>query len=100
MCRVYSTLRSVTLKIIGFTRHALDNLGDRGTTQDEVEEAIQWGEQIPAKQGRTAFRKNFPFHSTWKGRLYETKQVMPIVVEEPDRMVVITVYVFFIGGVT
>lgn len=88
------------LKPIVFTRHALDNLGDRGATRDEVEDAIRLGEQIPAKERRIAFRKNFPFRSTWKGRPYETKQVMPIVVEEPDRLVVITVYVFFIGGAT
>lgn len=88
------------MKPVVFSRHALDNLGDRGATRDEVEEAIRLGEQIAAKQGRTAFRKNFPFHSTWKGRAYETKQVMPLVVEQPDRMVVITVYAFFIGGAT
>ena len=29
---------------------------------------------------------------------YETKQVMPIVVEEPHRLVVVTVYVFYFGG--
>ncbi len=86
------------MKPIVFSQHALDNLGDRGATRAEVEEAIRLGEQVPAKQGRTAFRKNFPFRSQWKGKLYETKQVMPIAVEEPDRLVVVTVYVFFIGG--
>jgi len=35
----------------------------------------------------------------WKGKYYQAKQVMPIVVEEPDRFVVVTVYVFFIGGI-
>jgi len=63
-----------------------------------MEDAIHLGEQISAKKGRTAFRKNFPFHSTWKGGCYESKQVMPIVVEEPDRWVVVTVYAFFLGG--
>lgn len=61
-------------------------------------EAIQTGEQVPAKTGRLAFRKNFLFRSIWKGRYYEVKQVMPIVVEEEDRMVVVTVYVFYFGG--
>jgi hypothetical protein len=86
------------LKAIVFSQHALGNLEDRGATQNEVEEAIRFGEQIPAKQGRIAFRKNFPFHAIWKGKLYETKQVMPIVVEEQDAWVVVTVYAFFIGG--
>lgn len=34
----------------------------------------------------------------WKGKFYNIKQVIPIVVEEPERFVVVTVYVFFIGG--
>ena len=85
-------------KPVVFSQHALSNLGDRGATQDEVEEAIRLGEQIPAKKGRTAFRKNFPFHATWKGRFYETKQVMPVAIEHTGRWVVVTVYVFFIGG--
>jgi hypothetical protein len=86
------------VKLVAFSRHALDNLGDRGATRGEVEEAIRAGERVPAKLGRVAFRKSFPFRSTWKGRFYEAKQVMPIVVEEADRWVVVTVYVFFIGG--
>jgi len=86
------------VKPIVFSQHALDGMEDRGITRDEAEEAIRLGESIPAKKSRTAFRKNFPFHSMWKGRYYETKQVMPIVVEEPDRWVVVTVYAFFIGG--
>lgn len=55
------------------------------------------GERVPARQGRAAYRKNFPFRAEWKGRYYETKQVMPIVAEEDDTLVVVTVYVFFFG---
>ena len=51
-----------------------------------------------AKQGRRAFRKNFSFNASWKGRYYDVKQVVPIVAEEPDAWVVITVYVFYFGG--
>ncbi|MCX8014669.1 MAG: DUF4258 domain-containing protein [candidate division WOR-3 bacterium] len=85
-------------KPIIFSQHALDQLHDRGTSQDEVEQAIRQGEEIPAKKGRLAFRKNFPFQSEWNGKYYEIKQVMPIVIEEPTQIVVITVYVFYIGG--
>ncbi len=56
------------------------------------------GERLPARVGRIAFRKNFPFRSEWKGRSYETKQALPIVVEEEDAAVVVTVYVFYFGG--
>jgi hypothetical protein len=71
---------------------------DRGATREEVIEAIAAGETVPAKAGRKAFRRNFPFEKEWKGHYYELKQVMPVVVEEGDRIVVVTVYVFYYGG--
>ncbi|MBI4676171.1 MAG: hypothetical protein HY748_01170 [Elusimicrobia bacterium] len=73
-------------------------MGDRGATRTEVQEAIRSGESLPAKKGRLAFRKNFPFNAAWKGKRYGTKQVMPIVVEEAGELVVVTVYVFYFGG--
>lgn len=82
---------------IVFSAHALDQMVDRGASKAEVEAAVRQGEEIPAKKGRRAFRKNFPFNSQWKGRYYEFKQVMPVVAEEADRWVVITVYVFYFG---
>jgi hypothetical protein len=86
-------------KFIEFSQHALDNMIDRGASKEEVEIAIRTGESSPAKKGRLSFRKNFSYNTIWKGKLYQVKQVMPIVVEESDRFVVVTVYVFFIGGV-
>lgn len=86
------------MKHIRFSRHALDQLGDRGAAKAEVQEAIRRGESLPARQGRLAFRKNFPFSGAWKGKRYGTKQVMPIVVEEAGELVVVTVYVFYFGG--
>ncbi len=71
---------------------------DRGTSKTEVENAIRTGERLPGKKGRIAFRKNFSHNGMWKGKYYQAKQVMPVVVEKPDRFVVVTVYVFFIGG--
>ncbi|MBI5409788.1 MAG: DUF4258 domain-containing protein [Nitrospirae bacterium] len=85
-------------KAVRFSRHALDNMADRGASEEEVELTIRTGERSPAKKGRLSFRKNFSYDAMWKGKRYQAKQVMPIVVEEPDRFVVVTVYVFFIGG--
>ena len=65
------------MKSIVFSTHALEQMSDRGASQSEVEIAINEGEEIPAKQGRRAFRKNLAFNSTWKGRYYEVKQVVP-----------------------
>jgi len=80
------------------SRHALGAMIDRGATCEEAEEAIRQGEQIPVKKGRIAFRKNFPHQAPWEGRYYENKQVMPVVAEEADCLVVVTVYTFFFGG--
>ncbi len=82
---------------IRFSDHAMDQINDRGTSKEEVRTAIRGGEDIPAKRGRKAYRKNFSFESYWKGRYYSIKQVMPIVREELESIVVITVYVFYIG---
>ncbi len=74
------------------------NIADRGTSNEEVELAIRTGECFPAKKNRLSFRKNFNYNAVWKGKQYQVKQVMPIVAEEPERFVVVTIYVFFIGG--
>jgi hypothetical protein len=59
---------------------------------------INGGERVAAKWGRVGFRKNFPFEDVWKNRYHETKQVIAVVKEESDRMIVVTVFVFYFGG--
>lgn len=86
------------MRDIIFSQHALDQMEDRGTSRSEVELAIAEGERLPAKHGRVMFRKNFNFESTWKGKFYRDKQVVPIVLEEGSRAIVITAYVFYFGG--
>jgi hypothetical protein len=83
---------------IAFSQHALNHMPSRGTTRDEVEEAVRSGERLAAKRGRHGYRKNFPYRAEWKGRYYETKQVMPIVVVEGEVTIIVTVYVFYFGG--
>lgn len=86
------------MKEITFSQHALDQMVKRGVDISEVEATIKYGEMVPAKEGRLAFRKNFTFESEWKDKYYEIKQVMPVVVEEDDQIIVITVYSFYFGG--
>jgi len=86
------------MKTIVFSQHALDQLRNRGASKEEAKSAIDSGEDVPAKKGRRAFRKNFHFGSKWKDKQYEVKQVMPVVVEEAEEIVVVTVYVFYFGG--
>ena len=72
-------------------------MADRGATEAEIEEAVRSGEMMDASHGRMAFRKNFPFHGQWKGKRYNTKQVRPIVAQDLDRLIVVTVYVYYFG---
>jgi hypothetical protein len=38
---------------------------------------------------------DFPFNQVWNGKRYATKQVLPIFVEEPNEIIVVTVYVYY-----
>ena len=76
---------------VRFHPHAQERMKERGATEDEVQAAIEQGEQFPAKFGRTGFRRNFAFDSQWRGRRYRTKQVEAYAVQEGSDWLVITV---------
>lgn len=82
-------------KPIRLSRHASEQARIRGATEAEIIEAIRTGEVIPAKRQRVSFRKNFQFNALWAGKWYAIKQVMAVVVEEPEEFVVVTVYAFY-----
>ena len=79
------------MKPIRFTRHAREQMLERGAREHEVIETIRTGEHVPAKRGRNGFRKNFRYNRLWSGRVYGTKQILAIVAEEADALVVVTV---------
>ena len=82
-------------KPIVFSPHAREKMLDRGADEREVEIAIRMGNPEPARKGRLMFRKNFAFHGQWRGKSYAVKQVAPVVIEEIDRLVVVTVFVYY-----
>ena len=67
----------------------------RGTDEKEISDAIRNESWQTAEQGRFDCRRNFSFDRMWNGQHYTTKQVRPIFVEEPDEIVLITVYVYY-----
>lgn len=71
--------------------HAIARLEERGVTMDEAIATVTSGERFPAKFGRVGFRRNFHFGRSWRGRQYATKHVEVFAVEEPQRLLVITV---------
>jgi hypothetical protein len=77
--------------------HAKDRLAERGATEAEVSATVEFGEQFPAKFGRTGFRRNFPFDALWRGRHYASKQVEAYAVKEGEAWLVITVIVKYFG---
>jgi len=82
-------------KEIIFSNHAKTKMGDRGASEDEVRKAIEEGSSEPVRKGRLMFRKNLPFNAMWRGKHYSVKQVAPVVSEENDELVIITVYVYY-----
>ena len=82
-------------KEIIFSNHAKTKMGDRGASEDEVRKAIEEGSSEPARKGHLMFRKNLPFNAMWRGKHYSIKQVAPVVSEENNGLVVITVYVYY-----
>lgn len=70
------------MKPIRLSAHALSYSARRGFSVAEVEDAIQTRSWGPAELGRVECRKIFPFNREWNKRLYETKEVRPIFVEE------------------
>jgi hypothetical protein len=83
------------MKPIRLTYHAQLQCQERGADEEEVCIAISHGIKETAKQGRELCRYNFPFNKFWQGRYYSIKQVAPVIKEENNEIVVITVYTFF-----
>jgi hypothetical protein len=83
------------MKPIRLSAHAEGYLATRGFTAAEVEEAIRTVEWEPAALGRLQCRKTLPFGRDWNGRHYPLKQVTPVFVDEPNEIVVVTVYVYY-----
>jgi len=83
------------MKPIRLSAHALSYSAKRGFTVDEVEDTIRTGRWEPAELGRIECRKRLPFNREWNKRLYATKEVRPISVEEADEIVVVTVYTYY-----
>ena len=83
------------MKPIRFSQHALRYVSKRGFAVVEVEDAIRTSPWGPAELGRLDCRKDFPYNKDWNGKVFATKQVRPVFVEEAGEIVVITVYTYY-----
>ena len=82
-------------KPIRLTSHARLQCLERGASEDEVILAVREGTREPAKLGRMICRFNFTFARTWQDNWYAVKQVAPVISEEAEETVVVTVYTFY-----
>jgi hypothetical protein len=83
------------MKTIRFTGHASARAKERGTSEDDVRRAIRIGLREPARRGLVQFKLNLEYRREWDGRYYAIQQVVPVVAEEDDCLVVVTVYTFY-----
>jgi len=83
------------MKPIRLSGHARSQLPFRGLTEEEIIETIRSEAWSPGELGRLECRKNFPFGKEWNKKIYATKQVRPIFIEEATEIVVITVYTYY-----
>lgn len=83
------------MKPVRLSTHAAGYVDSRGFTIAEVEEAISTSQWQATELGRLECRKNFSFGNEWNGKVYATKQVRPIFVEEANEIVVVTVYTYY-----
>jgi hypothetical protein len=83
------------VKPVRLSQHALRYVSKRGFAVEEVEDAIRTSPWNPAELGRLDCRKDFPYNKQWNGKIYPTKQIRPVFVEEAGEIVVITVYTYY-----
>ena len=82
---------------VRFSRHALERMRGRGATEDEVETTIREGAVTAAKRNRQSARHTFDFNaaSPVNGRVYAHKTLEVIYLIGDNRIVVVTVKVYY-----
>lgn len=83
------------MKTIRLSNHARIQCIERGTNEAEIVEAVNHGIPYAAKNERIMYRYEMKYMKNWQGRFYACKQVAPVIVEEEDEIVVVTVYTFY-----
>ena len=83
------------MKRIRLSKHAQEQALERGATEAQVKEAVRKGSRETTIGGREICRYNFAFNRRWQGKAYAIKQVAPVIKDEVDEIIVITVYTFY-----
>jgi hypothetical protein len=75
--------------------HTLERAQERGTNEAEIEEVILTGFSIPAKYSRIGKAKVYDFKQNRHNKYYEQKRVEVFYLIEGDKIITVTVYVFY-----
>jgi len=82
-------------KPIRLSNHAKIQCDERGVLEEEVIEAVRMGTREPAKKGRIMCMQNFQYNNYWNDSYYPIKQVAPVIAEDENEIVVVTVYSYY-----
>ena len=90
---------SEATKLIVISHHANLRAKERGASEEEIREVLYRGSWEPAKRGKQQARWNFVCNvkSPVGGKYYTEKTVEVVFAEEPDKLIVVTVKVFYTG---
>jgi hypothetical protein len=75
--------------------HTLKRALERGASATEIKDVIKEGFVAPAKHNRLSKVKIFEYNNTWNSKFYYQKRIEVIYTIEDDKIVTITVYVFY-----
>ena len=75
--------------------HTLERAEERGTNEDEIKDVINTGFPIPAKYGRIGKAKIYEFKQNRLNKYYEEKRVEVFYIIERNKIITVTVYVFY-----
>jgi hypothetical protein len=80
---------------IQIDQHTLERAEERGTNEVEIEDVIRTGFSIPAKYNRIGKAKIYDFKRKRNNKYYEQKRVEVFYIVEGNKIITVTVYVFY-----
>ena len=75
--------------------HTLGRAEERGTNEMEIIDVINTGFSVSAKYGRIGKAKVYDFRQKLNDKYYEQKRVEVFYLIEMDKIITVTVYVFY-----
>ena len=75
--------------------HTLERAMERGAMESEIEDVLQTGITILGKYNRLGKTKVFPFNANRLSKYYEEKKLEVYYIIEEEKIITVTVYVFY-----